>query len=299
MSDLPVDLSIASDDEVLEYIRQNYGYLAGLMDEPDVRNVVMQAAREGWDEARIQGALSQTPWWQTHSDTQRQLQAKQSTDPMSVEQELRRRIEEVTTMWIRTGGAENDQGFVLRLAQDSITFGWTEDQLRRAIVTHVQAAPGRRFGEYNIAEADLKQMAADYGVPVSPQVLDTWAAHVTSGTQNPDAFRTYVISMAKSMYQNPELHQALDAGISTRQYADPFVNIAAQDLAINPANVSLSDPKWNRMLQVNPDTGAPMTLYDWQKVIRNSPEYGFDNSPVAIQAAAELETQILKSFGRM
>lgn len=42
-----------------------------------------------------------------------------------------------------------------------------------------------------------------------------------------------------------------------------------------------------------------MTLYDWQRVLRTEETYGYDRTSAARQQAANLATQLQKTFGRL
>jgi hypothetical protein len=108
----------------------------------------------------------------------------------------------------------------------------------------------------------------------------------------------YAIEQAKSLF--PGLTAALDAGQTVDQYADPYKQIATQELNVNPADIQWTDPKWMKALnQVDPKTGArtSMSLDQWLSTLRTDPTYGYDQTNKAGQQAAQLATQLSQRFG--
>jgi hypothetical protein len=118
------------------------------------------------------------------------------------------------------------------------------------------------------------------------------------GTATPEGWEEQMRQQAKSMF--PELSDAIVRGISVRQYADPYAQLASQDLEINPIDFNLADPKWQAALQqINPKTGElqAVTLADWKTKMMTDKQYGWDRTENARGAALNLREQLAEQFG--
>jgi hypothetical protein len=107
-----------------------------------------------------------------------------------------------------------------------------------------------------------------------------------------------MIEQAKSLF--PGLTSALDQGVTVRQYAEPYLQIAQQELGTNINAISLTDPKWNAAVnQIDPKTGqrVSMNLSDWTSKIRSDSQYGYDTTEQARTRAAQLSTQLTNMMG--
>lgn len=56
----------ASNADIETTARNLYGHMAWALDEPELGKVLRQAAAEGWDPARLKGAVFATNWFKTH-----------------------------------------------------------------------------------------------------------------------------------------------------------------------------------------------------------------------------------------
>lgn len=147
---------------------------------------------------------------------------------------------------------------------------------------------------------EFEQLAGAYLIPLSEQTLDTWTRQILGGKVPEDAFRGYLVEQAKSRW--PTLGAALDAGVTVAQYAEPYKQIAARELELNPAAIDFMQPKWMAPLDhVDTSTGerTTMSLSDWTNKIRSDAQYGWDETSGAREKAAQFNSELLTTFGRV
>lgn len=283
---------------VEDQIRQKYGYLAWALDLPEVGAVLRRAATEGWDEARLRGAVEQTAWWRNSSASMRQWQQQQAEDPATANAKI-----QAQTDYIRSQsgvfGITIDPARASAIAADSLKYGWSGTQLQSAILNEFHYVKGQTAGRSAEAEQQFKQMAGDYLIPLDDATIARWVEQAVKQQQDPESFKHYLIDQAKSLF--PGLAAALDQGLTTKQLAAPYRNVAADELGVGGDTIDFRDPKWARALNFSdPKTGQfrPMDLYQWQRTIRGDSVYGWSKGAKANQMADDFSLGLLQAMGR-
>ena len=106
---------------------------------------------------------------------------------------------------------------------------------------------------------------------------------------------------AASLY--PTLAPQIEAGYKVTDITQPYNQIAAQYLGVDPNSIQTNDPsgKWSKFLQggTDPKTGAPtmMTMDQWKKTIMQDPSYGFQHTQGAQNMAGQFAASIINAFG--
>lgn len=293
MADLALEILVGK-------INEQYPQAMALLSQPGVFQVYADAINNNWSADRITAALQNTQWWKTTPNPERQWLALQSTDPATAQQKIDLVVRQVNDIESQLGVKLDPNGgfyspsfaFLVKAAQE----GWDENRIRYELIAATKGqAPG---GEVAKNAADVKSLAGQYGVPLSDQATMDWADKITQGAMTPDAVKGYLIEQAKSLF--PALSSALDQGVTVQQYAAPYIQLAQQELNINPSDVNFTDKKWMTPLnQIDPKTGqrVSMSLDDWLKTLRSDPKYGYDTTDKAKQDATALATQLQTKFG--
>ena len=154
-------------------------------------------------------------------------------------------------------------------------------------------------GAIGATAQELKKRAASYMVPISDQTLTQWATQIATGQADANSFDAYLAAQAKSMF--PTMAQAIDAGITPQQYVDPYKQIAAKLLGMNPDSIDMSQPQWMRAVtQKDPKSGMPtaMSLYDWENTVMQDPRYGYQKSQNAVDRASAFAQALGEMFGQ-
>lgn len=287
--------------DLIALIQKDHPDIFAILSKPGVLEVALQIVQAEidhtpWSADQIDAALHATPYYQSTPKAGRTFDTLQALDPATARSQQEQRADQMQA-WASSNGMNLSRDAALFTAGVSLSSGFTDQQWQQDIIRnqYSQIASNRMP-----IDQQLHAAAAQYGVPVSPLTNLDWAGQIMTGQTTMDAFDAYLREQAKSLY--PALADAIDAGITVRQYADPYAQIASRELGINPADFDLSDQKWSAPLnQIDPQTGArtAMTLSSWQSHIRSDPIYGYDTTTGARDQAAQFATSLAQQFGAM
>lgn len=287
-----------SDAALRDYVRRNFPDVAPWLSHPELGPILMRAAREQWDGAKLRAAISATKWWKATSEQQRSWDALKISDPASAqarivaaEWQIRRLAQQI--------GIALDAGTIRTYALNLNRNGWAPEQVQEAIATKFTLAPTDKPGSGQTTVAGLKALASQYNVPVSDPALQQWTQQILAGTRTDDDFRVYLIGLAKGAYKgNEAIVKALDAGQTIRQLTDPYAQRIASLLGVNPDTIDWSDPRYSRFLQ-HYDAEAkefrPMTDYEVTQRIKSDPAYGYLQTPTGRAEAAQFGAAITRA----
>ncbi len=161
--------------------------------------------------------------------------------------------------------------------------GMTVDDYRRSEATAVE---------------NMKAQARQFLVPLSDATLKKWTRQITAGDVPAEGFTNYLKEQAKSLF--PTLAGAIDRGITVEQYTEPYRQIAAQTLELNPEQIDFTNPVYGKaLLNTDLKTGerAAMGLADFQTYLRGRPEYR--RTRQANESTAEFTNTLTEMFGRV
>lgn len=289
----------ATAQQIKDRVAQDYGYLVAFLDMPEVGKILRDAAIGDWDMATLTGALTKTNWWKTTSATARTWDAKVKTDHATARAEVDAKIAAIQAGATKTGLIISPLR-IHDLAVNSLRFGWTDQQLNDALLHEGKLdTSGKTPTTALSTKADLKARANSYLVPLADEALDKWTADVVSGTVTTEAFDAYLKVQAKSLH--PEAAVAIDSGVTTATYFDPYGQVAADELEVPRASINFNDPKWSRALyQIDPKTGErkAMSLADWQRTLRSDPVYGYGKTKAAVDQGARFADLLTTTFGK-
>jgi hypothetical protein len=300
----PVD----SPEEIDAYARQNYGYLAAYLSDPEIGPILNQAAREDWDEGRLRGALANTSWWKNTANTARVWDAEWNMDRATSEAKVQTQLESIrrqaALMGLSITGRIDLGGFGSYdrdywLAVTSLREGWSPERLAQAIFNEGGFNANQDYGEGQIgAQADqVKRIAAAYMLPVSEQTANDYARKVILGELSLDGVEAMFRDQAKGRY--PGMASVIDQGVRPEQYFDTYKQQIGQLLEIDPDSVNLLNGKWAPIVETVGQDGVkrPMTLSEAADYIRSQPEY--DKTDNAMQEASRVGELLGKTFGRI
>lgn len=291
--------------ELLALIQKNHPDIWAILDKPGMLPVALdivkaEQAGQPWADAQITSALQATPYYQTTPGNVRDWDILRATDPATAKARMALTIRTVKDLSAELGVTLSQEGGFgsqeFTFIQQAVSNNWDANEIRYQMLSLKDAK--HQGGMYASLSAQIRTWANDMGVPLSDQAIADWANKLGEGAIDQAGIQGYLQEQAKSLY--PGLASAIDRGITVKQYADPYIQLAAQELNINPAGVSLTDPKWMSALnQVDPKTGArvSLSLDDWLREIRTNPVYGYDGTIQASTRASQLAMQLEQKFG--
>jgi len=261
---------------------------------PELMNVLVNAIGKNLTGPEIQDQLAQTNYWRTTTEAQRAWDQLSAVSPAEAAKRQADKVkmmqDTLTTLGLSAAGlgTPDDQAYwwlrdVNYVTSHDLNQQQTADYLVSMYSVGSNLNPDNARGTIAQTMGAIGAAAADYGLPTTPQDRLFAAQNIARGISTLDSVKGTYAATAKGMFA-PEVGAAIDRGLTVRQFADPYVNIAAQNLEIGPDQVNLSDPKWQAFLKVpqvdaKSATGTSnrvMTTAEWQAKIRTDPSYGFD-----------------------
>lgn len=273
-----------------------YGYLAAFADIPEVKALLDQGAREGWNADRLQVALQGTQWWKTTTDAQRKFDALGKQDPQTQKATITQQTQGVLNS-AQALGVTLSPDRAAKIAEDSLRFGWSPEQISRSIGAEFHYSP-TAGGTAGKSASDLKALAAAYALPMSDQAIGQWTEQIVRGMTDETAFENYLKEQAKTL--RPWMAQAIDDGQTVAQYVDPLKQTVAQQLEVSPDSVDLTSPKFSRLLDgvtEKDGTRRSMTLSEVQNYARSLDDWKYTKA--ANQQTADYIKSLLETFAKV
>jgi cell wall-associated NlpC family hydrolase len=278
-------------------VKSDYGkYTALAATNPEIKGLLDQATKSNWSPQQFEQAVQGSKWYTTTTPAQRDLQLAQATDPAGATEARSKAHDKVNQAATNLGVPLTPA--VIALADQAFENGWTDDEINRKLADLVQVNPqGANTGQTAVTLAALRSQARSYLVPISDATLSSWVTQIQRGDVPPASFEAYLKEQAKSLF--PGMKGAIDAGVTPEQYVNPYRELAAQTLELNPQDIDFLDPKWSGALfqQGQDGTRTSMSLADWQNSLRRRPEY--TKTRGAQTQAAALTESITKMFGKV
>lgn len=283
-------------------VRAKFGGWAWALDVPEVGDKLRQAAAEGWTPAQTQGAIEGTDWWKQTAAAGRNFQRLQGEDPAEANAQILQKRADISQVAAQLG-ILIDENRLTELATGALRYGLDATGLQQMIGSEFHYRPGGQTGLIGQAEVKLKAMAGDYMLPLSDDTLAGWEGQIAQGRGTAEGYQSYMVQQAKNLYgrDNAEVTRLLDEGATMQHIAQPFRDLAVNELGIAPDSINFTDPKWMRAISTNdPQTGQRrmMNNWEWQKTIRGDDVYGFKQSEKGKALAADVVLSLAKAFGR-
>lgn len=286
----PIDDGTAEAD-----VRENLPQLAYLLDvDPQVRQILLDAAKGGWPMSRTEGALWKTDWYQKQSLITREWDEKFHNDPATA-----------MALWdqrsVVVGNMAAQMGFTLPeadvkwVAGRVLREGWSDEQLKR-FLGKLARQGGIGPGQVTEQAAKLKAMARNYMNVMTEGQAQEYAIRIAEGTMTSEAVESMMRNDAKARFS--WLAPQIDAGLSPMDLFGQTRNVVAQELEIDPNQIDLQDPKWAELTQGVIGEDRQLRSMNYSEIgrwARQRPEWRFTDN--ANKKAADLELNLLKTLG--
>jgi len=289
-----------------------YGVQAALIDsDPSLQKLFKDAMNGTWDAKKFQAEFLNTSWAKNHSSTWQNSQTAMTSAPGDYAQSYNKMREYLARTATEMGetltpdqiGPEikpNADGSYPPLKNNGSLAEWALQQSwgkgidPEAIKQHIAqvgkinlSLPGGMAANYS---AQLKSLANDYGLnsyntPTKDGVGNYFsdaAQSILLGKSTIDTWRQDIIKTAKDNYK-PYAAQ-LDAGITLRSLASPYINTLANLLEVPTESIDLSNATGygkmvsNALMGSDPSNPAPMTLNQFETQIKQDPRWASTNN---------------------
>lgn len=291
------DLATASDEDILDYLYKQYGYLAWALDIPEVRTTLIEAVRDGKGEMEIMADIRATTWWQTTEASVRSYIRMSVEDPAQLASLIAEASMDVELLAAQLGVQLSDSR-IQEMADLAVRFSWGEDDYQRAVVAESSFDPDIPVeGLIGDQTYDAKALANQYLVPISDASAHDWATRILSGEATLSGFEAYLRNMAIGQF--PHLKQYIEQGITPAQYFEPYVQTASRTLERQFTLGDMQSGPLSEALQVyDENTGEirPMTLTEFNRELRKTPEW--QRTSNAKETASRVAFSLGQLFGR-
>lgn len=272
---------------------RDYGFVKSfLADHPAVKRLVKKAVKEQWTPQRFQGALKETNFWRNLSAQQRKATLLENEQPEEYARQLDLMGQQIGQLSEQMG-LSLDPAQAKAYARTAFRNGYSAQEITEYLA---------RRGDFDVEDAEgaaavtvdgLRSMAASFGLRLSsPTLVSQVRAALATGNpqQYLDGYVDRLREQAKVLF--PGITNYLDNGGTVKDYLSPYLEMAGQELGIDPNALDITDPKWTKVINGGPD-GTPMNQDQWMATVRSDERYGWAKTSNAKNQAADFANQML------
>lgn len=236
---------------------------------PELQSLFSKAVSQQWTPSRWQGEFMNSTWYRQHAASIRQWKDLETRDPSEAQSKIQKREAQFSDHLTQLG-AKLDPALVRQLARDSLINDWSTEQVDDILASYVPYQEGKTGGTVATMQDQIKNMAYDYGVAVTPTQMSDWLRKLVTKEYTTDHIAAFMQESAKSKYAG--LAPMLDTGRTTRDIAGQHITEFARLMEVSAETVSLDDPVMAKALQgkVDPKTGMPQmqTVFEMQNAAK-------------------------------
>jgi len=171
-------------------------------------------------------------------------------------------------VWLRdqseTLGIVFDDGAITAMATTAVKSGWSQDRAINYIAGAAENWDQLKAGTLTVTETNIKKVANDFLLDISDDTAREYARRIATNELTMETVADILRKSARSAYGFAA--EAIDEGMSVRDFLLPARDRLARTLELNPADIDLKDSKWLSMMQTTDDKGnvraASMTELD-------------------------------------
>jgi hypothetical protein len=263
--------------------------------DPELKSLFQQAVKGTWTPDVFTAHLKNTNWWKNNSGAARAAAVMKTEDPATYNANI-------AAASAAVGMAAGQMGAILtpaqqqKLATNIVTLGWGNDQVQNFLGQYVDFNAKHVIGGQAGAVAQqLRSYAYNMGVSVSDQQLKTYAQYIARGVSDMTGVMDSIRQTAAGAF--PAFSRQIAAGATVSQLADPYVQMMANELQVDPAGLTVNTPLIkNALNRMGPDGKPnPMSLTDFQQAVRSQP--GWSSTPAAVNSTMSVAKQVLSNMG--
>lgn len=255
-------------NELAETYGMSYAFFKS---QPELMKLLKGAVAEQWSPEKFAAQVKNSKWWQKNSETARQAQVLQKTDPATYKAQLEAARVAAKQMAVKSGAILSDKN-AEKLAKNMVWYGWNEQQVGNFLGQYVKFTDEETLGGMaGQAAKQIKQMAYANGVSVTEQSVLNNAQYLIRGLTSMEKIESSIRQQAVGLY--PAFAEQIKAGASVQDIAAPYVQVMAQELGLPDVNVF--SPKIKQALNRTNTNGQPepMDLATFTQLVRNDPKW--------------------------
>lgn len=278
--------------ELAETYGMSYSFFKS---QPELMKMLKGAVAEQWTAEKFQAEVKNSNWWKKNSETARQAQVLQKTDPATYKASMEAARVAARQLAVKAGAILSDKN-VEKLAKNMVWFGWEDAQISNFLGQYI------KFGEDQIAGGlagqaakAIKEEAYKNGVAVTEQSVLNNAQYLVRGLTSMEKIQASIREQSAGLY--PAFAEQIKAGASIQDLAQPYVQVVAQELGMPETDVNVYSPKVKQALSRTNAKGEPeaMNLNDFTQLVRNDPQWR--RQPGVADKTLNVGRQVLADFG--
>lgn len=280
--------------QFIDEARKLYGSVVDLYSNPELKPLFEQAFINQWSVDEFLNRFDQTQWAKDRTTAQEQFDILQASKP----EEAKAKLDTVRSLVNTTVGG---LGLTLTDAQlGSITMlaarnGWSGQQFTSGVGAEaIRLVNQSGAGQAPISTESVRQVAQEYGTPVSDGTVKQWADEIAAGTKTLEQWVQEQRRNAQNLYA--PIADRLETQ-TFKQITDPYRQIAGATLETDPNAIDLSQSKWSRLFQSDqskPNEPKMMNITEWTRFVRSQPEW--QNTANAYREYADMANQLSQMF---
>lgn len=272
---------------------------------PELQGLFEQAINEEWSPAKMQAAVQSSDWYRNNDEYARVAWAQEQTGGADWQTNLANARSAVQIAAAQMGADVTDEE-LNALARRYVYEGWG-DSTRKAMMMNAlsneitflrddRGVANMRGAAGNLVD-DLRNLSRANGVSYSDNWYESAARSVAAGLSQASDWERDVREQAASLF--PVYSEKIRAGANVYDLASPYINTMAQELELDPNQITLNDPYIRGALGGMNDQGdfQPMGLWDFQKKLRADPRW--ENTSKAQNEITSVTGRVMQMFGMM
>ena len=306
----------ATIDEIFALVQSEYGPVDAIFKEnPQLRALMIRAVgdiadtEDDFGPTRFLNELKNTDWWAENASPirERQFYKKQyegllkkggNAEELAKTTEYGRGLasakQAIADAGVVYGSSVNSTDLDVLAGQiyDLANEG-NAPIIKAAIRAKISYKPGAILGgEAGVSLAELQKTASANGLDLNKQFgssLQGWLQKIAQG-ESPETYKQIIRDTAKIGLPD-RVASLVDKGIDLETIYNPYKNMMAATLEVNPETIKLNDPTLR--MAIGPD--KEMSLYDYQRILRKDARWQYTDN--AREDISSLTKKVLKDFG--
>lgn len=256
----------------------------------ELQQLIDDAEAGDWTTQEFTRRFKASQWYRERAGSQRQFDMMQDTDQ---QQSIKQATAEAKSMAAQLGiQVDNDEArkLAIKMKRD----GFTQEQALWWLSKRFEYSPEQAMsGVAADYEDTLKERAREYGIRIDDSQFQKWIQAAIGRGVDIDTYEEEIRAIAYQ--QNPNLREAYDRGLSTRDALLGKLSTAANILGLSSVDeIDLSDPKWRNVFDVN---GNEMSDSDWVKKIKTDESFRYGWTENGMNEAKTIGRNLMRAMG--
>lgn len=278
-----------------EEMASNYGWAYAFMkSDPEINDVFNNAVQENWTSDRFKAAVKNTEFYKNNSETTRNAMVLKSTDPATYNAQIDAAKVKVQQMATDSGAAITDSK-LNDIAESVVMFSMDDAHINKTLADYITYIDGSLRGKAGIFEHNMRGYADQMGVTLNDDAYKNQAQMMARGLSTQDDFQQFIRDQSISSF--PAFRDQINGGQTMKNIANPYIQMMAQNLELNPNNIGLKDPLIMSGLNGLDAQGNPTgrTLTQFGDLLRGDPRWR--STQQAMDKSMNVGRQVLMNMG--